>query len=381
MLSTPTQDLLDQLVEEFAPDPVVIAFDSKYQLPVQEASISTSSWPGYPVGPQNTRQGSTVSIAIPFSGNSQYLGARPSPRPGFVVPFGAIEGNEIILTITEANPTPERVKAYLDEQLALIRQFGDSLNNNLSSFRATLRSHLGQVIEERKSRLLRDRQLEGALGFPVRRRDDAPRPIPVVRRNLAVQRAEAQSANRVSRYADEFMLEDREYQDIIGTILGMARAFERTPSTFSRLKEEALRDFLLVILNGTYQGQATGETFNGNGRTDILVRAENRNVFISECKIWYGPAKFSDAIDQLLGYLVWRDTKAALILFVKRGNATQIVETADSLLRNHENFKRAGDSTSDPFIRRNYVMHQTGDTAREIQLALLLVVLRPVDSV
>jgi hypothetical protein len=43
-----------------------------------------------------------------------------------------------------------------------------------------------------------------------------------------------------------------------------------------------------VQLNGAFKGQATGETFNFQGKTDILIRFEGKNVFIAECKFWKG---------------------------------------------------------------------------------------------
>jgi hypothetical protein len=58
--------------------------------------------------------------------------------------------------------------------------------------------------------------------------------------------------------------------------------------------------------------------FNAAGKTDILIRAEDRSVFIAECKIWKGPATIRDALGQLLSYLSWRDTKAALLVHYKR---------------------------------------------------------------
>jgi hypothetical protein len=45
--------------------------------------------------------------------------------------------------------------------------------------------------------------------------------------------------------------------------------------------EEDLRSHFLVQLNGVFQGQATGETFNFQGKTDILIRVEGRNVFMA----------------------------------------------------------------------------------------------------
>ena len=48
-----------------------------------------------------------------------------------------------------------------------------------------------------------------------------------------------------------------------------------------------------------------------------MIRADNRNIFIAECKFWRGQKVFNDAIDQLLSYLSWRDTKCALLIFNK----------------------------------------------------------------
>jgi hypothetical protein len=70
-------------------------------------------------------------------------------------------------------------------------------------------------------------------------------------------------------------------------------------------------------LNGVFKGQATGETFNFQGKTDILIRVDEKNVFIAECKFWKGEKVFIGTIDQLLSYLSWRDTKAAVIVFRK----------------------------------------------------------------
>ena len=81
---------------------------------------------------------------------------------------------------------------------------------------------------------------------------------------------------------------------------------ERSPRAFAGMKEEDLRLLLLVPLNGHFEGQATGETFNGEGKTDILIRERNKNIFIAECKFWHGAKSFTEAIDQLQRYTTWR---------------------------------------------------------------------------
>ena len=89
----------------------------------------------------------------------------------------------------------------------------------------------------------------------------------------------------------------------------MVAVMERSPKAFRDMKEEDLRQHFLVQLNGQYEGQASGETFNFEGKTDILIRHEGKNIFIAECKFWRGPSTVADTLDQLLSYLSWRDTK------------------------------------------------------------------------
>jgi len=81
----------------------------------------------------------------------------------------------------------------------------------------------------------------------------------------------------------------------------------------------------------------------------------------------------------LMGYLVWQDTKAALILFIKHGEPTEIIEKADQTLRAHASFRSASE-VADPAVRRDYVMVSAADSQRYIKLALLPVVVPKVDS-
>ncbi|MBB4398795.1 hypothetical protein [Bradyrhizobium sp. ERR14] len=92
---------------------------------------------------------------------------------------------------------------------------------------------------------------------------------------------------------------EEDYQHILTIISAMSHVFERSPASFAHLGEEDLRQHLLLPLNGHYPGQATGETFNAGGKSDILIRTEDRNIFIAECKIWGGEKKANDAIAEL----------------------------------------------------------------------------------
>ena len=54
-----------------------------------------------------------------------------------------------------------------------------------------------------------------------------------------------------------------------------------------------------------------------------------------------GPASLTSALDQLLGYLTWRDSKASLIVFnSKNRNFSKILEALPGTVRDHRLFVR-----------------------------------------
>lgn len=177
------------------------------------------------------------------------------------------------------------------------------------------------------------------------------------------------TAKPVNAFKPEPALADQDYEGALAVLRNARNALERSPSVAVGLGEEDIRDFLLVFLNAQFEGAAAGEVFNRGGKTDILIRVEDANVFIGECKIWKGPKTVSDALDQLLGYLVWRDTKAALLLFIRDGDVSAVTQKAVSQIEAHPNYKRRGQISSDE--RYDFIVHAQGDTAQEIQLALL----------
>ena len=126
----------------------------------------------------------------------------------------------------------------------------------------------------------------------------------------------------------------------------------------------------LVHLNGHYEGQATGETFNYEGKTDILIRADVRNIFIAECKFWKGPSGLQEALDQLLEYTSWRDTKTALLVFNRDKKMSSVVSRIPDAVRAHTSYK--ADRTYDSETGFRYVFGHRDDPSREMILTVLI---------
>ena len=144
---------------------------------------------------------------------------------------------------------------------------------------------------------------------------------------------------------------------------------ERSPKTYEAMGEEDRRHVLLTALNTHYVGAATAEAFNGNGKTDILVRHENKNLFIGECKVWSGAKAMSEAIDQLLSYETWRDAKLALVIFVREKDLSAVVTKARETLEAHPQFDSVK-SKADTDLRAR--VRYRSDDARIADLAVLL---------
>jgi hypothetical protein len=134
--------------------------------------------------------------------------------------------------------------------------------------------------------------------------------------------------------------------------------------------EPELTTILLVALNGVYEGAATAETFNGEGKTDILIRADDRNVFIAECLIWDGEEHLRGKMNnQLFKYSMWRDTKVALIVFNRRKNFTETVRKMIETVNNHPQCVRQLPFTHE--TRARFVFRRLDDPQREFILTCL----------
>jgi hypothetical protein len=144
---------------------------------------------------------------------------------------------------------------------------------------------------------------------------------------------------------------------------------ERLPSTYSGRDEETLRDHLLLVLQPRFEGSATGETFNKKGKTDILLRHENHNIFVAECKFWGGAKQHHETIDQLLSYLTWRDSKTAIVFFIGTKAMAAPLSSIEESTPKHPCFVASAGKRDESWFR--YEMCLPGDRGRRVHLAIL----------
>jgi len=310
--------------------------------------------------------GTEVEIDIPFTGEAEAFKVQPTTYT-LSPPQAEVRGNSLILTIVGTDLDAERVRNDIDRTVNEIQSHLSTLRQNAQGLRAQLPTQARSAIESRRQKLLGDRNLVGGLGFKMKPRPETKQTFtaPEVRKKLAPSLPAASTLP----YQPEPVLANSDYEHILGVLQNMVQVMERSPSAFETMDEESIRSHFLVQLNGHYEGQATGETFNYEGKTDILVRSEGKNIFIGECKFWSGPKMLTETIDQVLGYTSWRDTKVAVIVFNRNKDFTRVLTAIADTVKVHSNFKRElGGSTETTF---RYCFSHKDDKNRELFLTIL----------
>ena len=369
VLGTSEQDMVAYLVEKQEIAPLTIADESGIQMDYSEVQIDVSRSREYPIlgmGPSHVI-GTRLTFYVPFTGDADLFHCRPSTRR-MGLPAPSITSNELVFTYETTKGRASGVNDTFKEELEQTRIHAARVNEKVNQFNDALPEKARQLLNARRKKLLQDRSLVESIGFPIRRRQTPPSTfvVPDVKRHIKLPKPVASSTS----FSPEPTLDTNEYEDILSILSNMVDVMERSPRAFKDLNEEDLRTHFLVQLNGQYEGQATGETFNYEGKTDILIRADDKNIFIAECKFWTGPAGLTKALDQLLGYTAWRDTKAALLVFNRRTNMSTVLERVPAAVRAHPNYKAERTTNSETEFR--YVFGHRDDETREITVTILV---------
>ena len=368
LLNTPVDDLASYFEQKYRID-VPALRENEILADQHESQIDVSHDPRRYIGDRGQPffvAGTEVEITIPFDGEAGAFNIRPT-RFTSSPPIAEVRGSALVLSIRGTELTAEDVRSRIDRTISEINNYLQNLRRDAAELNGGLLDAAHTAIERRRDKLLKNQNLVSALGFPLKERADAPRTYsaPDVRRRIQPHPPEASSAP----YKPEPELDQGHYGHILGVVENMAHVMERSPSAFSHMDEEALRSHFLVQLNGHFEGAATGETFNYSGKTDILVRVEDKNIFIGECKFWGGPKKLTETIDQILSYSAWRDTKVAILIFNKNKNFSAVLEAITPTVETHPNYKRIVNQDSESRFR--YVFSHKDDANRELTLTIL----------
>ncbi len=372
-LARSPDDLADEFITEFTIDvPVLRRGPDGITMHHRETKIHVSQDPMRLIHDRSRPfylNGTEYTFHVPFDGDPEVFKCAPSTFTTSGPPKGVVRDHEVALIYTQLNHDAEGLKVSLDHDLDSIEQHLGWIAKDVRPFNDRLPEVVRKMIDLRRERLLADRGLAASLGYKMRVRDDAPRTyaVPAQRRKPPVER---RKPGAIEPFKPEPELLEKEYEHILDILSSMVSVIERSPEAFRRMKEEHLRDQFLVQLNSHYEGSASGETFNFDGKTDILIREQDRNIFIAECKFWHGPKTLTSTIDQLLGYLTWRDTKTAILLFNRTKNLSAVLAKVPEMMEAHANYRRTVSIEGETRFR--YVFAHRDDPDRELTITVLV---------
>jgi len=376
ILVTPEDDLVQHIVTSLCIEPLNVYLDERMRSSEREIKVDVSGDPRRATwgdGPCMV-SGISIELTIPFTGDPQLLTIRPhsfyfSPLPsGQVMSIGDNDGHIRMVFDFPSDENEDRIKQAIQEQLKYLRQAVEAQRQYIDQFNSKLADAVRQALRARRNRLARHEKILQHLEIPIQRRPGEPaiQPIPVKKRIITTLPPPPQGG-----FKPEPGINNDVFESILAVIRHGGRSFERTPSTYTVHDEEELRDIVLSHLNVFFEGGATGETFRKKGKTDILIQDQDKSAFVGECKVWKGSKSLQEAIDQLLGYLTWRDCKAAIILFNKHNRGlTSIQEAVSDTFRHHPRHMKH-DTVSETGEWR-FVLRSHEDDARLIHCHVFL---------
>ena len=374
ILNVNEEEYIKHMVSKFEIHPLQIHKDRltletyEADLPAEDFSINRYQIDDFHESQQYYRK-DIIKYYLPFTGEPWLLRVRPATH--YVSPPTIfVEDDSICFEIINFDFTAEEIKNKESSVIEMLETSNNRLTAELSRFNATIADLVATAFNERKKHLLEKDSLIASLKVPIRKTSDTKETFSVPAKRTKIIHATPKPVVTEKGYKPEPTLDDSIYIQILSVIRDVGKQFERLPSTYQQKKEEDLRDHILLILEPNFEGAATGETFNKSGKTDILLRHEGKNIFIAELKYWTGEKSYLNTITQLLTYLTWRDSKTAVVVFVKNKNFSSVLDTVKKVTPNHTNYLGFVAEPEEGWCR--YRFHINEDKNREVQLSVML---------
>jgi hypothetical protein len=338
ILNVGEDDYIDHLVSKFALDPLVFSFEAADATDSEKMIPAEQFPPMSIVSRGGTYPKQVFTFHIPVSGSLGLLRMAPTSRLLWSIGVQlSDDGSSISFDVIRFGEDMAPVNSDYD---AIVQKMTQQLNNlrvDVDRFNGALNTKARELFARRRDELKRKADLRGALKVPIRK-NTAPLTfaVPVKSPKRIVPRPAISS----QPYSLDPILDATLFQEILQLMHDFGKQLERLPDTYKGKDEETLRDHFLLLLQPHFglEGSATGETFNAAGKTDILIRYQNQNIFVAEFKFWHGSKQHKETIDQLLSYLTWRDSKAAIIYFIEGKDVAAPLKAIEEATPLHECF-------------------------------------------
>jgi hypothetical protein len=370
-------EIVQHCLEKFSIEPLVLCIERK-ELKHTETRLDVShNQYRNPCGEnQCYTKGLLLTLTVPYVGDEHLWSLQPGTfqfppfreKPKNIIkPRNDEAGNlSIRFEYAQDSASDEQINRDIKNEISTIQINIEAQKKQLAKDGKGLQAFIIQSLEQRRKALGKLNDVLSKLNIPIKPRSGMPdiQPIKIKKRLISIGLKTNQDGS-----SDEPGISSEIFTDIIAILRFMGRTFEETAQTFSKLKEDDLRNVFLASLNGYFEGELSGEMFRKGGKADICIKEKNKSAFVAECKIWHGQKSVSEALNQLLGYLTWRDCKASLIIFNKENaNFSKLLTETPDAIRKHSLFIREPQKISKFEGEWDFVIKNGDNTNREIML-------------
>lgn len=252
-----------------------------------------------------------------------------------------VKGNYFVIEVEmkgyRRNLTNEQVRDVITSSRSSIQSMLHSKNAEINVENSKLEQRLTQFINERKNKLDADKNrlndLVNLVKIPLTRKDGD------IIKQIKVNKKPFIAKIKPKTSGEDYQLDRDKVIDIIKLLNNQCLQFEKTPKTYEKFDEPNLRDLLLSNLNSIFEGQATGETFNNKGKSDIYLNIDKGNILVTECKFYGGGKLYHNTIEQLLGYLTWRQNYGIMLSFCNQKNFSKVLNEAETIIKSHDSYE------------------------------------------
>jgi hypothetical protein len=245
----------------------------------------------------------------------------------------------------------------------------ENANNNMVALNNELPAYISSIISTQRAHFSKENDFFTAIRVPVNK-DTQSLFIPSTTRKKIIPQP---MVSKTKQFASEPTMSQEMYDDLLKLIYDIGKGMERKPSLYKGKDENGIRDVILHHLEFRYEAAtASGETFNSGGKTDIILKyaPDGTNLFIAECKFWTGHQGYLDTISQLFDrYLTWRDSKAAVIMFVRNKDFVSVLKNIANETRNHPYFVKEVTHKGESSF--SYIFHLKSDQQKKVQLQVM----------
>ncbi|MFZ7114905.1 MAG: hypothetical protein ACO1G9_05975 [Bacteroidota bacterium] len=367
ILQVDQNDYLKYIYDKYELEPITINFDSEsFNAPYKSEKVIEDRH----YGEKFKIPTYTFTITYNFSGSSDIFYIRPShwTLTSYNIVINERENKvSFSFTITKQDAelfknTKEECKRSAFTNLANANKEAIAWNNQILSIATSCFNNL-------KAKLENENSFYASINLKVDSNKNNVFAAQTVTKKIIPQ----PTVGKKSEFSSEPTMAKETYIDVIHTIYNSGKNMEKKPSLYKDKDEESLRDQFLFVLESRYNGTtASGEAFNKDGKTDIMLKyaKDGSNLFIAECKIWKGAVEFHKAISQLFDrYLTWRDSKVSVIFFVQNTDFSSVLKTIKLEAKKHQNYVKENGSHGESSF--SYIFNLPQDKDKEVYVEIM----------